>query len=93
MGPRGFEPRTTSARFKIENSGISASDWRIENGENVLELFEDYLILERGLFKGTARNYVRTIKYVLKHTSKELKFRIIVFLENFLPRVASAKQI
>jgi integrase len=32
-------------------------------------LFEDYLILERGLFKGTARDYVRTIKYVLKHTS------------------------
>jgi integrase len=66
MGPPGFEPGTTSAK---RNSGALVSDLRMENVENVLESFEDYLILERGLFKGTARDYVRTIKYILKHTS------------------------
>jgi hypothetical protein len=38
----------------------------MENVENVLELFEGYLILERSRFKGTVRDYVRTIKYILK---------------------------
>ena len=49
-----------------KNSRISAFGLRMENVENVLELFEGYLILERSRFKGTVRDYVRTIKYILK---------------------------
>jgi integrase len=69
VGSLGFEPRTASARPNCKNNGISASDLRMENKKNVLELFEDYLVLERGLFEGTARDYIRTIQYILKHTS------------------------